>query len=169
MDRDSMSLLVGIDLSEQSERVLRLAVEIAARMQAGLHIVHVREQPVMALPGEMVTASLVEGMIERYDEEALRARNDCIAVCERIIRDRVPFELHMLTGAPAETLLTAVKTWQPAVVVVGSHGRSALKRLLLGSVSTALCQRSSAPVLVIPPETSPEPQPAGSPLKQSLY
>lgn len=151
MKRESMTLLVGIDFSEQSERALARAVEMAVRLQACLRVVHVRDLSAITAPGEFVATPVLAAMIERFNEETLRARNDCAALCERIVMERVEVTVHVVTGPVIDCMLAAIKAFNPDFVIVGSHGRGALKRLLLGSVSTALCQRSPVPVIVVPP------------------
>lgn len=151
MKPESMTLLVGIDFSEHSERALVHAVEMAARLQARLRVVHIRDLSAITTPGEFVATPVLAAMIERFNEETLRARSECDAICKRIVQERVESTVHVITGPVIDSMLTAIKTFTPDFVIVGSHGRGALKRLLLGSVSTALCQRSPVPVIVVPP------------------
>lgn len=152
MTNTKQNILVGVDGSEQSARALEFAVEMAVRLQASLHVVRAEEFPlVVATPGGDALPVALVSMVDRFNEEVLRTRNECADLIDRIIDDRAEASLHIVRGRPIESLLAAINTWKPVLVVVGSHGRGAIKSLLLGSVSTQLCRRSPAPVLVVPP------------------
>lgn len=142
---------MGFDGSEHSERALTLAAEMAAQLQASLHVVRVEALPQLPAAGDELDAAEMEELAQRFNEEVLRTRNESVAVIERVVADRVEANLHVISGSPADALLAAINTWNPDLVVVGSHGHGALKRLLLGSVSTQLCRRSPVPVVVVPP------------------
>jgi universal stress protein E len=60
----------------------------------------------------------------------------------------------VVTGEPRDGLLGRLESEQPDLVVVGTHGRKGLDRLLLGSVATAVLDRVESHVLVIPPEAA---------------
>jgi nucleotide-binding universal stress UspA family protein len=165
MKTESATLLVGVDFSEHSERALALATDLAVQLRASLHLVHVRDLATIAAPGEFVTAPVLSGMIDRFNDESIGTRNECVAMCERIVKDRVAASVHVLTGPAVDSMLAAIESYKPMLVIVGSHGRGALKRLLLGSVSTALCQQSPVPVLVVPP--ADRKTPAGRPRELS--
>lgn len=147
------SILVGIDGSEHAERALSLAVEMAVRLQASLHVVWAQEFPIVVPAPENteLAAAVLERLVDRCNEEVVRVRNECTALMDRIVDDRVDASLHIVRGMPIDSLLAAINTWKPVLVVVGSHGRGALKRMVLGSVSAQLCRRSPVPVLVVPP------------------
>jgi nucleotide-binding universal stress UspA family protein len=59
----------------------------------------------------------------------------------------VAFEQRMLTGDPAGALVDFAKEEQIDLIVLGTHGRSGLSRLLMGSVAEAVVRRAECPVL----------------------
>jgi nucleotide-binding universal stress UspA family protein len=54
------------------------------------------------------------------------------------------------TGIPHEEIIMTAKEWEADVIIMGSHGRSGLSHLLMGSVSEQVLKRSPVPVLIIP-------------------
>jgi hypothetical protein len=82
-----------------------------------------------------------------------------------MIGPKINVELHLRMGDPARGVIELARELQPDMIVVGSHGFGAVKRLFLGSVSTELTRTSPVPVLVVPAPgreeaARPEPQPA---------
>jgi nucleotide-binding universal stress UspA family protein len=134
-------ILVGIDFSESAELALAQAVALAESLGAKLELAHVHQPLIVPVP-----------------EMALAPPNEALALAdaERQIREwvvRVPSlhcTPHVRIGEPVSGLLSLINELSPSFVIVGSHGRGALMRLLLGSVAQGLCQRSPVPVFVVP-------------------
>ena len=59
----------------------------------------------------------------------------------------VPVERHLLTGDPATTLARFAKTHDVDFIVLGTHGRKGISRMLMGSVAEAIVRRAPCPVL----------------------
>jgi len=68
------------------------------------------------------------------------------------------------TGDPAAEVLVEAAEWQAELVVVGTHGRRGIPRLLLGSVAQTVLRRAAMSVLVIPPAAAPRPAAAAMPV-----
>src|SRR5690242_236456 len=129
-----MTILVGTDFGAGSDRALEHAISLAEQRSARLCIVHVC-RTTWAADGEM-TALLRAGM----RLEALRAH----------VAEQVHADAYLRLGQPAPCLLDAIQELRPDLVILGSHGRGAVRRALLGSVTARLCRKSPVPVLVVP-------------------
>lgn len=144
---DKSSLLIGVDFSEGSERALARAVRLAQRLNAHLHVVHVYEPLAVVAPEAVLMTGEIQGQLEA---ERSQRRKEGEALCERTIGDKVAYTFRVVDGLALDGMLSAIHELKPELVVVGSHGRGALMRMLMGSVSTALCRRCPVPVVVVP-------------------
>ena len=57
---------------------------------------------------------------------------------------------HVLNGSPRDELATAASTWDITDIVISSHGRTGLPRVIVGSVADALIHRLELPIIVVP-------------------
>jgi nucleotide-binding universal stress UspA family protein len=135
-------ILVGVDGSEASHGAARLAAEIAIRFGARLTLAYV--VPNLVLPPDAYGLDL--GDVEKGSREfAEKVLADSIA---ELGEAGVKADTLVLAGSPAETLAEAALSGGADLVVVGSRGRGAVARVLLGSVSDRLVHISAKPVLV---------------------
>ena len=149
-------IIVGVDGSPQSGAALRWAVAEAAMRDEELTIVHV-SPPIgggwsgLGLSGRPLTEETFEWQqkgAQRLIEDALRTARDCAGAAPLQISTEV------LSASVAPTLIDLTK--QARMIVVGSSGKGALSRALLGSVSTALIHHAHCPVAILHAEVSPE-------------
>jgi nucleotide-binding universal stress UspA family protein len=144
-------IVVGVDDSEPAAAALRWALEEGVLRQATVEVVHSWSPPVSALP---FGATLhLRGNEEEIDALA-RASVDELVDGALAEMDAQPPEVlrTILPGAPALTLVDVAESAD--LLVVGSHGRTGLSRLVIGSVAMACVQHAPCPVVVVrtPPE-----------------
>lgn len=154
MASDGKSILIGVDFSGGSERALEQAVTLATSLNAHLHVVHVYEPIALVAPEAVLLTGEVQGQIEVERQQRMAMLAEWAM---KHVGERVPCTTHVVDGTSLDALLGEIHRLKPELVVVGSHGRGALMRMLMGSVSTALCHRSPVPVVVVPPASQGAP------------
>ena len=138
-------LLLATDLSEASTAATEEAFELAGRLGASLLVVSVIDPRSLRLPGGRYHA--------RMDQ--VRERREAIAqeLVERGREAGVPVSFLVWDGDPGDMIVSAAEAENVDMVVVGSHGRGAVGRFFLGSVSDHVVRHAACPVLVVrPPE-----------------
>lgn len=104
--------------------------------------------------GTAVTSRRVSSAVALAQEQAARLREearDFVArACGQLLLNFPGWKVrtHVFEGAPSRALLQTAELWQPELIVAGSHGRSALGRFFLGSVSEALAAGADTSVRV---------------------
>jgi nucleotide-binding universal stress UspA family protein len=142
-------ILVPIDYSEPSRRALELALSLDA--EAEIHALHVWDRPSF-VSDEMVVhkdgsrRSLAELIRENAEREML----EFLATVEVPAGRR--FSHRLVPGEPVSTILAEASKPGYDVLVIGTHGRGGVTRLLLGSVTEKLIRLSPIPVLSVPCE-----------------
>jgi nucleotide-binding universal stress UspA family protein len=144
------SILVPVDYSEHSKASVRYAAELAKNVGATLHVVHVWDRPTYASDAVLVRrpgeehCSLAD-LIQRNAENDMK---DFLATLE--LGD-VKLTHELLSGDPTAKLVEELKKGGYDLVVLGTHGRTGLMHLLMGSVAEKLVRLSPVPVLTVPP------------------
>jgi nucleotide-binding universal stress UspA family protein len=134
------TILHPTDFSENASHAYQLACALARDYGAKLLLVHVRPIPAI-VPTELGT---IPPPSEENDEgrrarlEAIRPEDANIA-CER----------HLLAGDEAEEIIALAQRMSADLIVMGTHGRTGLNRLLMGSVAESVVRRAPCPVLTM--------------------
>jgi nucleotide-binding universal stress UspA family protein len=149
------SILVPVDYSEHSKASVSFAAALAASVGATLHILHVWDKPTYASDAVLVRRPGEEtcSLGDLVQANATRDMDDFLATLA--IPPGVKFTHRLASGDPAGTLIHELKTGGHDLVVVGTHGRTGLVHLLLGSVAEKLVRHSPVPVLTVPPAVRP--------------
>ncbi len=136
-------ILVGIDGSEACLRALRYAAEVARAKNLSLDLVHVLA-PVL-LPPTVYEKAIAE--IER--QERAHADRVLTTALADIATMGVTTRRVTTTGNPVETLLSLATDDDVEMIAIGTKGRGAVARVLLGSVADQILHLSPKPVLIV--------------------
>ena len=142
-------ILVGIDGSEPSNRAVELAAQLALPAKALVtvaHVVNPSTYPLQGYPSELINP-VAEAELVRQGQrlgESLTA-----SAAERLRALGVAAETQVLTGNPPLELAGAAERGGYDIVAIGSTGKGAVKRMLLGSTSDRLVRLCTRPVLVV--------------------
>lgn len=132
-------ILCPIDFSPFSDRAIGYATSLAKRYGANLSVVHVRPPMPPSTTSELATAA------RRLSERNMR---NATAPCAAAGIDAGTDILESAEAAPR--ILEYAEQFDADLIVAGSHGRTGVRRVLLGSVVEALLHRSARPLLIIP-------------------
>lgn len=140
-------ILVAVDGSDPANRALGAALRLARERRAALRAVHVADTFPIAAFGEAYID------VDAYRDAALAGGRAVIGAAKRRARaagTRLDAAmLETVTHDVSGVVVTDAKRWRADVVVLGTHGRTGLARLLLGSVAERVARNTAAPVLLV--------------------
>jgi len=144
------NILVPTDGSDAARNAVEQAVDLAAKYDATVHALYVVDVDATNLTlGTEQVDRIRQGRIDEMPEvkaEADEATGQVAAVADE---HGVPVEEHVTAGSPSRAIRNFVEDNDIDVVVMGSHGRSGLSRVVLGSVAEKVLRRTRVPVLVV--------------------
>ncbi|MBI3412140.1 MAG: universal stress protein [Planctomycetes bacterium] len=134
------SILHPTDFSERSEVAFRLAGALARDYGATLIVMHVAAEP-----GMVFTEG---GMLLPPDDDHLEDMREQLRTLKAAGND-FPVIHRLEEGNPATEILRVARQSDTDLIVMGTHGRRGLKRLLMGSVAEKVLRESPCPVLTV--------------------
>jgi nucleotide-binding universal stress UspA family protein len=132
------TILFPTDFSTASDAAIEHAATLAASSGATLLILHVEEPPLAYGGGELYYG------IPEPDSERIRKMLDDV----RPKDSTVPCTHRLTMGDPAAEIVRIAAEEGAEMIVLGTHGRTGMTRLLMGSVAEAVVRRAPCPVLV---------------------
>ena len=133
------TILHPTDFSEYSEYALRLAAALTRDYGARLVVLHVVTPPTIIYGEGVVPPDPQDNLAEA------RERLERLAVPG----NNVSAERRFVEGDPATEILRLARDLRADLIVMGTHGRTGLRRLLMGSVAEKLVRRAPCPVLTL--------------------
>ncbi len=153
-------IVAGVDGSAASDAAVCWAAHEAAMRHVQLTLVHMVKTAVPNWP-EM---SLSAGIVVSAEDDGHRVLKHAVKIAEDVLkRDRrIPIKSELKRSPPVPTLIDLSE--EAEMLVVGSHGRGAVARVVLGSVSSGVVRSASCPVAVIRDEDPLMPHPEQAPV-----
>ncbi len=143
------SILVPVDFSRGSELAVQRALGLAAGLGAEVRVMNVWQPPPYIVP-EMVVAAPGSHESVPFDEYMRgRTLKELTAFVDPHKLEHVPVRLAVLAGTPREVIAKYAEEHAIDLIVMGTHGRTGLKHLLLGSVAEHLIRSQACPVMTV--------------------
>ncbi|MEO6666471.1 MAG: universal stress protein [Nitrospiria bacterium] len=142
------TILVPTDFSECSHGALRYGVALAEVFSARVVVLHVMERPAYGLELPLAHPTIDPGVIRQVAGMA----EECV---ERVRIRGLEVAWDIQFGVPFAEIRTAIERHHADLVVMGTHGRTGLAHVLLGSVAERVVQRASCPVLTVKAPPAP--------------
>lgn len=134
-------ILVPVSMSQLEDDVVRHAIEHAVNHDSELHAVHV------------VAEQILEKMEEDDSREpsgvGSKSSREVLSDVEQKIPDDIEFTSQKLGGSPSSSIVQYANENNIDLIVMGTHGRSGMKRYILGSVAEEVVRNSNCPVLTV--------------------
>jgi nucleotide-binding universal stress UspA family protein len=132
------TILCPTDFFEPAEAAVRTAEAIARESGARLILLHVVEMPPRVEPGGVLMHPA------EFDYQLEREQLDAITIDPAVDLERV-----FVLGAVPEDILSIAEERKCDLIVIGTHGRTGLGRLLMGSVAESVIRKAPCPVLSV--------------------
>jgi len=136
------TILCPIDFSEPSKKAFRYACAFAGSMGAKLCLVAVIEpRPLVA--DMMLTYIPIEEDLRRDANEEIKP------LVKEALNEGIEVRTDVLIGHPVDVILKHVNDLGIDLLIMGSHGKTGLRRILMGSVTEGVIRKSGIPVLIV--------------------
>ena len=138
-------ILVPLDFSEQSARALAYAKMLAEACGASLDLLHVVPNPYVSDASGLYT-SLPQAFLDDFEREARTRLEETLTAVEQ---GTFTVQYAVQTGDPLVEIVEYARHAPVDLIVMGTHGRTGVSHLLLGSVAERVVRTASCPVVTV--------------------
>ena len=158
------NILYATDLGHHGPEVFRHAIDLAAALKAKLHVIHAMEpltdyaEAILAdsifltYTSEEMQTKFRDGGLEKARQE-MKKRAEKICTDSGLTRkelEEMIGEVQVAEGVAHKAILEAAQRLNADVIIMGSHGKTVISEMLLGSVAHKVVIKSKVPVLLVP-------------------
>jgi nucleotide-binding universal stress UspA family protein len=141
-------ILVPVDGSPTSNRGVAEAIELARLTGGILRILHVIDQPVTSIGFEGFDGT-AENILELVEQDGQRIVDKAVTTVRTADLQCDGVMSNSLQGRVCELVVEAARRWEADIIVVGTHGRRGVGRLMLGSDAEQILRLAPVPVLLV--------------------
>jgi nucleotide-binding universal stress UspA family protein len=146
-------VICPVDLSTPSASALLHAAAWARWYQVPLRVLYVSTPPQVLADGSGQTIVFAAPPIDEVRREVARF------ICATLPDEPLP-PIDIVEGHPDSVIVDTMTRWPQALLVMGTHGRTGLQHVLIGSVAERVAHTTSNPLLIVPPHDATSPQAA---------
>jgi universal stress protein A len=140
-------ILVPFDFSEHSEKALRWAIDTAEQWEANLLLLHV-------VPSTTYPPTLIGGFFDITQFETSLQENAERKIREAVAKEKMwRIQTKVVVGVPFSDICRTAEQEKVDLIIMGSHGRTGLAHVLIGSVAERVVRHAPCPVLVVGSKT----------------
>jgi universal stress protein A len=142
-------ILVPIDFSEHSKSTVSYATKTASRHNSTIYLLHVFQIPdyvVTPYACRRQNSAEVHSQLDAAEQEA---RENLEIFAKELSDKGIKVQSFLRVGYPFDEIVLAAKHFDVDLIIIGSHGRGGISRLLVGSTAERVVEHAACPVLVV--------------------
>lgn len=141
-----INIILPVDFGDSTDQLIKGAIKFAKETKGKLCLIHAAPADIGFAIGDMGFQYFPEVEQNEIKEELLRLNS----IEQRILAEGIDCEHLLKQGIAGDIILDYAKEQNAGYIVMGSHGRSGIYDVFVGSLTKELTRRSTIPVLVIP-------------------
>jgi nucleotide-binding universal stress UspA family protein len=146
---DFRTFVVPYDFSEHARAALHVATDLARRLESDVHLVHVIQSPSLAYVAYGDYGTAVSAPVDMLELREI-ATNSLRDVAAGIDGGSGKIELHVVEGTSVvDAIRESAQQLDADLIVMGTHGRTGLAHVFIGSVAERTLRRAPCPVLTV--------------------
>ncbi len=148
-------ILVCLDGSELAEQILPYAKQQALSFKSDVVLLHVAPEPLIVMPGVPGAPGYpiqTDALVEQSKQDMVRSKKYLNRLAASFQDAGLNVECVILEGPAGESIVRYANENKINLIAIATHGRSGLRRAILGSVADFVLRESGLPILVIKPQ-----------------
>ncbi len=139
-------ILFPVDFTSSSKKVLPYVKYMADKLGARIHLLHVVRGPEEFSGFEMGAA-----WFSSFEDELLKGAEKAMTRFVEEDMAGMDVDSSVLIGEPVDTIIDSIDKFGADLIIIGTHGRKGLEKIMFGSVAEGVVKRATVPVLTVNP------------------